>query len=430
MKIKSIILFYVFLLMVLSQTPWTKSVVFLAIPLLIVLIFRHSKISSFGFKKILFINLIVLLGFISGIVHIAEYNMYYFARDIMYFIQAPIFITIGIYLYNELKDFDLLLKTIVLTSLLITVYRFSEFLINPSLIFQLGLETRSKYDLSNGTALLAFIIVFYARKLHYKLFNKYGELTIMGLSFFSIAISFSRTFYVLFILALIIPYINKKKIIFKMYGVAVVLVVFIIFGNHFFQMDVGGTQGENFQTKVIHSIDEITVKDYDDALEILHNWRGYEAFLGRSKYYEGNLYEIFFGQGYGCVVITPEWIFKGEDIMGVLPMFHNGYITILLKAGLVGFLFFFLFLYTLLKTGTQSLKAAMSNEQALASILLQASVFFILFQTFVIHGIFTTTVPVMLLILIGIILQLLSIYKSRTVSILNKSMEKKLNEKY
>lgn len=406
----NLILFSSFCLMALSQTALGKAVPFLSIILFIILIFRDRKISLYAFKKIFFLNLIVLLAFISGIVQVAEYDMYYFARDVFYFIQAPLFIIIGIYLFKQIKDFKILLKTIVLSSFIITLYFLSKLIIDPSLLFKIGYDLRYEDNISNSSAILAFIILFYARKLSYKLFSNAFELLVISVSFFSIAISFSRTTYLIFIIILIIPFIAKKSIILKMYGASIVLVLFIVFGGLFLNIKAGGSLGTTFQSKLEHSLNEIIVKNYDNHFEIMNNWRGYEAFLGLSKYYNGNLAELLFGQGFGAVVITPYYIFHGTmPTMDVLPMFHNGYITILLKAGLVGFLFFFLFLHTLLKTGTQSLKVAMSNEQALASMLLQASVFTIFFQTLVIHGLFATSPSVLLLFLIGIIIQLLTI---------------------
>ena len=49
---------------------------------------------------------------------------------------------------------------------------------------------------------------------------------------------------------------------------------------------------------------------------------------------------------------------------------------------------------------------AMNNQEKLVGTLLIVSIFIILIRTFVIHGIFTTTVPVLLLILIGWLLQM------------------------
>jgi hypothetical protein len=167
--------------------------------------------------------------------------------------------------------------------------------------------------------------------------------------------------------------------------------------------------GSTFQSKINHSINEIIVKDYETSSQIMNNWRGYEAFLGLSKFYEGNFFEILFGQGFGAVVYTPEWIFGSEENnLGVLPMFHNGFITILLKTGLTGLLIFFLFLYKLLKIVPKSPFAKLNNHQQFTTLLLRSSVFTILFQTFVIHGIFTTSIPFSLIILTGASIKLLS----------------------
>ncbi len=234
----------------------------------------------------------------------------------------------------------------------------------------------------------------------------------MSISLFSIAISFSRTSYVLLLIILIIPYISKSRVIIKMYGASILLVLFVIFGGLFLEEKSAGSQGSTFGSKVENSLNEMTVRNYQTAKDINNNWRGYEAYLGLSKYYEGNLTELLFGQGYGTVVFTPSWIF-GEEKLAVLPMFHNGYITIILKTGLVGLLFFFLFLWTLLRTTVKVVKISIDNQQKLVAMLLQASVFIVFFQTFVIHGIFKTTAPVLLLILMGITLQVLSIKQNK-----------------
>ena len=402
-------LWYTAVLLVISQTPWDKAVVFLAIPLLIHLELNRSKSSSFGLKKMFFLNLVVLMGFIAGVVHLAEYNLYYFTRDIMYFIQAPIFIIIGFYLCKNIFDFRELLKIIIMASLVITIYKIMELVINPSLFSQLGLQTRYEYRLSNPTALLAFTILFYARICKLKLFGNFVEWFIMGVSLFSVAISFSRTDYVLTLAMIFIPYLSKLNYTLKAYWVTVLFVLFIIFGGLFFSVESNALKGNSFQSKINHSFNEILVRKYETTFEISQNWRGYEAFLGLTKFNEGNFIEILIGQGFGAVVYTPNWIFNGEmGSLDVLPMFHNGFITILLKTGLLGLIFFFLFLFKLLKVASEVTILGVSKLDKLTTILLQSAVFTVLFLTFVVHGIFTTTTPVLLLILMGATLKMKS----------------------
>lgn len=396
------ILWYLFVLMILSQTPWTKAVIFLAIPLLIHLELHKNKKDSLASNKVFLLKLIVFIGFVSGLLHFLEYDLYYFGRDIMYFIQAPVFILMGIYLCKNIQDYKVLIKAIVLSSILITIYKLIELSINPSLIFKLGLVTRYEYDLSNPTALLAFIILFYARKLEIKLFKNFIEWLIMVVSLFSVIISFSRTFYILLLVLIIIFYISKYKLILKIYWFTVFCALFVVFGGLFLNVNSESSQGSTFQSKMSHSLDEIIVKDYRTSYEINQNWRGYEAFLGLSKFYKGNFIEILFGQGFGVVVYTPNWIFGEEQTnLNILPMFHNGFITILLKTGLVGLLIFFLFLFKLLQTVPKVDFKTLNKQQQFTALLLRSAVFTILFQTFVVHGIFTTSIPFLLIVLIG-----------------------------
>ena len=404
---KKPLLFYLTVLMILSQTPWAIAVVFLAIPLLIHLKPTKTQRDSLAFKKTLFLKLILVVGFISSLFHLLKYDFYYFGRDIMYFIQAPIFIIIGIYLRENIINFKMLLKAILLSSFVVTIYKLIELTLNPALFFQLGLETRYEYSLSNSTALLVFTILFYARKSKFKLFKNSIEWLIMSISLFSVAISFSRTSYIILLVILIIPIIRKYKYILKIYWVTVFSVLFIIFGGLFISFESNALENFTFQSKMSHSLEEIIVKDYETNFEIMTNWRGYEAFLGLSKFYEGNVFEIFFGQGFGTVVYTPSWIFGSEENnLGVLPIFHNGFITILIKSGLVGLLFFFLFLYNLLKITSKVMVRNFNKEFELTNKLLQAAVFIILFKTLVVHGLFTKTSPVLLLVMVGAIIRI------------------------
>jgi hypothetical protein len=315
----------------------------------------------------------------------------------------------GIYLCKNIVDYKELIKIIVLTSILVTIYKLIELAINPSLIFKLGIETRKEYDLSNSTALLTFSILFYARKYKIKLFKNLVEWFIMAVSLLSVLISFSRTSYILLILLVfLIPYLNKQKLIFKMYWLIVIFAVFIIFGGLITNVNTKSLVDSTFQSKVIHSLDEMIVKEYKTSYEILNNWRGYEAYLGLSKFYQGNFIEILFGQGYGKVIYTPNWIFSNNETnLNILPMFHNGFITILLKTGLVGLISFFLFLFKLLQIQSDSAFKMFNMQQKYSGILLRSLVFTILVQTFAVHGIFTTSIPFSLIILTGACIKML-----------------------
>ncbi len=397
-----LIYWYLLFLMLVAQTDFAKWVVFFVVPLYIHLEFNKSSVNIVFIKSISILKAILVIGLFSGFLHLLEYDLYFFGRDILYFIQAPIFILLGIYLCRGFDDYKIILKSAVVTSIIISSYKLLELLINPALIFQLGLQTRYEYDLSNPTALLSFIILLYSRLLSVKLFNRNIEIFFMFICFLSVAISFSRTFYLLFIVLIIIYFFRKQERVLKLYWSLVISSLFIIFGGLLFNIESGTIEDNTFQSKVNHSLNEIVVKDYKTATEIVQNWRGYEAYLGLQKFYTGNLFEILFGQGFGSVVEMPKWVFFGqESTLSVIPMFHNGFITILLKTGLCGLTLFFILLYKILKVPSLIQNTQFNKQHKLITLLLRAIVFIILLQTLVVHGIFTTFVPFTSIILIG-----------------------------
>lgn len=409
---KNFIVNYVFLLLVISQIdPYNRYTLFLGLPIFIILMLRHTKIPSIGLKKIVYLFLILFIGVVSGLLNLEEHNLYYSLRDVMYFIQAPIFIFMGILLYEEVKDIKKLAQIIIISSTIISMYKLFTLVINPSLIFHLGLETRYTYDLSNSSALIAFTLLYYFSYYKIQLFNKKLIYIVYTIAILSIFLSFSRTLYILFLIVVFLKYINSSKIVFKAYFASVLLVFFLIFGGSLFEKTNTNYNQSTIMDKMSHSLEEAVIREYKTLIDINNNWRGFEAYMGLKKYYKGNEYELFFGQGFGSVVKTPSWIFgKQKQGLHIIPMFHNGYITILLKTGLFGIFFYFLFMFILLKHGYDLLQSKSKSKSEIKYIkttgaLLIAMSFILFFYTLVIHGIFRTTVPMLLLIPLGVLLQ-------------------------
>jgi hypothetical protein len=246
---------------------------------------------------------------------------------------------------------------------------------------------------------LAFAIVYYSIKNKFLLFSNFQEKFFLYFFLFSALISLSRTTYILFLVVLLIPIIKKTTIFNKIYWSYIFIILFIIFGGLFVQLKTESVSSVTFTDKFKGSLDEMVIKDYTSMAEINQHWRGYEGFLGLSKYYDGNEFELFFGQGFGTVVYTDYSLFQGKKL-SVIPIFHNGYITILLKTGIIGLLFFFVFLYRLLKQGKFYLKFGEFEHQFSGKLLIFIT-FAILIRTLVTHGIYTTSADLSLLILLG-----------------------------
>ena len=407
MKKENISFFYISVLMILSQSALNKSIVFLVIPLILYLIFNQNISNSFWMKKVYYLWFICFIGFTVGLINIVGYDFYYFFRDLIYFLLPILYIILGIYICKNTSDFKVLLKIIIISSFLVTIYNLIELFRNPNIIIQLGLQTRKDFVFSNTTATLVFFILYHSRKLNIKMFKNSVELLIMSMSFFSILISFSRTFYLLFIFIFILNYANKYRVILKMYWSFMFFNMFVIFGGAFLKVDEYELEGTTFFSKITHSLNEMVIKKYDSTFEIMHNWRGYEGFLGFSKFYEGNFFEILFGQGFGAVVYTPNWIFDSlENGLGILPFFHNGFITILLKSGIVGLFFFFAFFLKIITYTHKVIKLSPNKYQNFTATILQFTAFAIIIRSTVIHGIFFSSPPFILLVLMGVVIKM------------------------
>ena len=170
----------------------------------------------------------------------------------------------------------------------------------------------------------------------------------------------------------------------------------------FYLLQYQSFEATNFLEKVSNSASEILVRNYDTAQDINIYWRAQEAFLGLSKYLEGNNFQLIFGQGFGSYA-SASGIFN--DKLQVIPFFHNGFITILLKSGVVGLLMFFAFLFSLVKLSFNSLKTDNKKSSYYYMLIIQGVVIILIFQTLFVMGIYTPDVSIMLMVLIGAIIK-------------------------
>ena len=181
-----------------------------------------------------------------------------------------------------------------------------------------------------------------------------------------------------------------------------------VFFGSFLNVAIPEEGASNFISKVLNSYGEIIVRDYretdlisPDANLINLYWRSQEAFLGLAKYLEGSRLELVFGQGLGSFA-SAVGIF--ENKFQVIPFFHNGFITILLKSGPVGILLFFQFLYLFVKNAL-SYVAVRKDEEDFIKIIAPSIVFITILKTFFIMGFYTPESPVLLLTLIGMVIK-------------------------
>ncbi|MCX2574018.1 O-antigen ligase family protein [Pedobacter sandarakinus] len=121
-----------------------------------------------------------------------------------------------------------------------------------------------------------------------------------------------------------------------------------------------------------------------DLADINDNWRGYEAYQGVLKFYNGSTFQKTFGYGYGALVDLNLIMNLGGKDYSEIPVLHNGYVMLLVKSGIFGILMYLIFIYAL---GFMKLKKSEdSPEQFYFGQMLSALSIIVLINTFTITG--------------------------------------------
>lgn len=411
MNKKSLFLFIPFFF---SQLYITGLMLIISVLAIIYSLVREKKL--FISKELILISSIPLLAFISlwfSLFLFSEGNIYNILKDVMYFVQAPIYFYFG-YITIRTKKYDIneVLKVIVLAITLLSFVNILKMPFQLSSLSLIGVYSRVNFEFDNEFSIFVILILRCLKFPNDSLFTKKIDTLFLIVALISLGLSFSRTNFVVALLIYFVPYLEKIYLSRKLMALFLFFVVVNIFGGQFIDIEISDLENVTFVEKVKHSFSEVIVRKLDTSKEISDNWRGYEAYMGVEKYLSGNPIQLAIGQGLGTNVKTPYWIFNGE-YLNVIPIFHNGFITILLKSGMIGLLSIFLFLWLLANTkeykGRWKLKPYVLCKAALG--------YYILSTTLVTHGLFTKEAPFICLFLLGSISALLYLKKEEAIGL-------------
>ncbi len=218
----------------------------------------------------------------------------------------------------------------------------------------------------------------------------------------SLVLSASRTY--LIVLAILLVVLNgliriNAKLLMK---IAVVILVSFALAPFISGVGMGGGDGEvNLVEKFAKSFSEISIKEYETEEDINQFWRGFEGQRVLSTYLEGDVMDMSFGQGFGALVDLGFYIRLGGDEMRFIPHFHNGYLYVLLKFGLIGMCCYLFFMFRIIRMGVMG-HDAISVQLLYSKRLIRALGWIIVFTTLVVTGPFNKSLLDAILILIGV----------------------------
>jgi hypothetical protein len=166
---------------------------------------------------------------------------------------------------------------------------------------------------------------------------------------------------------------------------------------------------ESFGGKLARTLQELTVGEPVTVRDINLNFRAFETDRAMEHFVDGSYTEILFGQGFGATVdlgiMMPMHVtetgFRGIREIGV---FHNGYVFLLIKVGLVGLFMYLAVLIYLYLIGRSYAARPLSDPESAVGRLFQFAVVTLAATTYFIAGVFNRADMFPVLLLTGFLL--------------------------
>ncbi|WP_416441143.1 hypothetical protein ACH3O9_13085 [Leeuwenhoekiella sp. A16] len=291
-----------------------------------------------GFMKhhleILFLPILfIILGFIKSY----ENEPVYIFKDFYYFFNPIIIFSFG-YVSAYYISIDKLLKTFVVLGVFLGI----AYLLNHNWSAAKSVNALHEEEgVASYLVIIALVILLLKIIRKEQIFSKFLTGFFISILTLTCIIAVSRTFLLIFFILMIT---GSGQLKFEKFFVLKFLMLVLIFSVFtFFLVNIEVADHSSFIGKLLYSLDEVTISNYDDLGEINNNWRGFEAFMGWQQISKGSFLEWFVGQGFGRTTPIGIEIKLGDEYFTEIPFFHNGFITLILKTGLIGLIAYLIF---------------------------------------------------------------------------------------
>ena len=333
--------------------------------ILIVLTFGDNRISK-NYLKIIWPLVVILIIGMLGIYGQKETDI---VRDFLYALSPIALISLGYWLAGRRFGWKKLLKTMVFAGVILALIHLQTFALNPSLIgADLNTVNKASY-VSGDLVVLALVLGLFQRRFGMgNIFPRFLPRSVaMTFLFLSFVLSYSRTELVIFLILCValLGYLHRfnRRSAFVVAAVAIVVLVFSA-------MPSAEDGSLSFFSKLIRSLTEVSISNYSQQEDINSNWRGFETYRVIATYISGGALEKVFGQGFGSLVSLGFTMTLAGSDYDHIPIVHNGYAYILIKAGVAGLLLYGFFYLKLLQTAVGHANSKSTQTKFLALLLL------------------------------------------------------------
>lgn len=360
--------------------------------------------------------LIVLVGSVYSI----EHKAYDVAKDAWNILNAALALIAGYVLMLNLKDIDKLLRAFIIAATLTAIFHLLKIALHPAMMHTgdgSAMDIRAEGGAGYVAPFVAIAVFFAAKKMNIRVFGKHRWLAyvVFVLCLSSTILSFSRTDLISLVImvCVLIGWISFDKKI-KVMSYALIVGTIIVLGILFPASNAESVH--SFTDKLLHSFQEIKVREYSNPLDISHNWRGFETSRALVTYYRGTLPEYIVGQGLGAPIDLGFYMALGRGTNGLVryaPWVHNGYMYILVKTGIVGVLIYLFLIFRLIREGTALSLSASADMKYVGRLIVALALVFVV-TTWVVGGMFNKGGFLPVCLLTGALLAYGSVAKSKT----------------
>jgi hypothetical protein len=310
-----------------------------------------------------------LLGIVTiGSLGIFDQESRHILRDISFALTPIALIFMGYWMAVKRGMLPLIFRTMVILGFVFALIHLGTFAQNPHLLSGESMDVRKAAGGTGDLVVLAFLIGLFQKNfgindLFPKLFTRFIVLPVLFASF---VLTYSRTELVIGVLLAfsLLGWLSRINFRF-MSAVAVVLLSYVTLAVIVPEDETG-----TFRSKLLRSVTEVTVSDYQAMSDINNNWRGFETNRAVTTYLAGNAQQQLFGQGFGALVDLGFYMPLGGQSFRHIPITHNGYAYILIKAGALGLLCYAFFYIRMIKYAVRYGNSLDMERRMLARMLL------------------------------------------------------------
>lgn len=358
--------------------------------ILVLVLSISNKINSNLLFSVILITLVAIVGFISSLG--LKYPFYDVLKDIIYFIRPITILLASYFVVKCVKSKHYVFNVVIYVALFFAIKHLAIILLNigeiDSYIYLRGLGGKQ-----NHIEIVALIFLFFTPfRIPFKSYDKLISPVITFIIFSSFVLYLSRTMYVVLFIFFLghkgYLFLNKRLI----KGLFIFAILSIIVGVSISNVDISrdSTGVKAFIYKTQNSFSELfetfdTKKILKDRRFLWEHWRAYEAQKALEQINENGIKAWLMGLGFGAQIYLDTYVFLDGKRFTEVPSIHNGLINIIFKTGIIGFVFYVLFIIYIY---INNQKFGHKGSNILFNKLLVATSLYMFFNSFVISGFF------------------------------------------